>query len=83
MANNKSWIFDGIGAILSCTLLTWVISLVYKSVRLFRDSQKVYKWLMLNTRDEFNKSHKSLLEISNGTRFSEERVREACLKNLK
>ena len=79
----NSWIFDGVGAILVVSLLTWVVSQVYKSVCLFGDSQTVYKWLMWNTRDEFNKSHKSLLEISNGTRLSEERVREVCLKNTK
>ena len=55
-----NWIFDGVGAVLVVLLLTWVAPLVYKSVRLFSDGQKVYKWLMLNTRDEFNKSHKSI-----------------------
>ena len=83
MASNEAWIFDGIGAVLIVLLLTWITPTVYKAICLFSDGHKIYKWLMLNTRDAFGKSHKSLLEISNGTRLSEERVREACLKNPK
>ena len=83
MLENRAWIFDGIGAALIVLFFTWVGSLFNKSLHLWVDGQKIYKWLEVNTRDEPHKSHKTLLEISNGTRLSEERIQKACLQNKK
>jgi hypothetical protein len=83
MIENRDWIFDGIGAALIILLLTWAASRVANIFRLWRDGKKIYEWLELNTRDEPAKSHKSLSEISIGTRLPKERVREVCLQNRK
>ncbi len=76
---NLSWFFDGLGV----TLGGWLLVLLYRRFALWRDSINVYRWLQANTQDEPYKSHKTLLEISNGTRIPEERVQKACLSNTK
>ncbi len=79
LLKNLSWFFDGLGVALG----GWLLVLIYRRFALWRDSINVYRWLQANTQDEPHKSHKTLLEISNGTRISEERVKAACLKNTK
>jgi hypothetical protein len=79
LLDNLNWIFDGIGV----ALVGWIILLFYRRVTLWNDGNSVYKWLEVNTQDEPHKSHKTLLEISNGVRLSEERVVRACLQNRK
>lgn len=83
MVENRDWLFDGIGAALIILLLTWVAPRVTSLFHLQRDGKKIYKWLELNTRDEPAESHKSLLEISVGTRLPEKRVKEVCLQYRK
>jgi hypothetical protein len=43
------------------------------------DMSKVHVWLRENTKDEPGESHRSIAEISSGTRLSEARVEAACL----
>jgi len=83
IAENKDWIFDGIGAALIILLITWAIPSLYKFFLIRKDGQKIYDWLFLNTKDEPHQSHKSLIEISIGTRIPEDRVKKACLNNWK
>lgn len=83
MIENFDWIFAGIGATLIALLLGWLFPWGMKRVRVISDGQKIYKWLEMNTSNERGKSHKTLHEISVGTRLSENRVREACLQNKK
>jgi hypothetical protein len=70
-------------ASLTIGLIFWTTRSFYTWHIVWNRSRKIYQWLKDNTRDELEESHKSLLEISNGTRLSEEQVREACLKNTK
>ena len=48
-----------------------------------RDGNTIHQWLAENTRDEPAYSHKSLFEIQVGTRIPEDRVRTACLHDLR
>jgi hypothetical protein len=77
--DNLNWFFDGVGVVLG----GWLIMVVYRNVTLWRDGNAVFNWLKANTHDEPGKSHKTLFEISNGIRLSEERVQKACLQNKK
>ncbi|HAV75902.1 MAG TPA: hypothetical protein DCX53_00965 [Anaerolineae bacterium] len=83
MIENRDWIFDGIGAALIILFATWIVPLLSRSLRLKRDGRKIYNWLESNTLELPGESHKSLSEISIGTRLPEERIQEACLQNNK
>ena len=64
-------------------ILLWGSRTFYAQFICWMDGRKTYQWLKANTRDEPNQSHKSLLEITSGTRLSEKRIQEACLQNKK
>jgi hypothetical protein len=66
---------------LTIGLVTWIATVGCKSLRLRRDGRAIHRWLAQNTLDEPGESHKSLGEISDGTRLPADRVRLACLKH--
>lgn len=76
---NLNWFFDGLGVALG----GWLLLIIYRRFVLWRDSTRILRWLEANTQDEPHESHKTLFEISNGTRIPEERVQKACLHNTK
>jgi hypothetical protein len=64
-------------------MLCWIGSKSKKALQVCADARKIYTWLSKNTKDEPAESHKSLFDISNGIRITEERVRIACLRSEK
>ncbi len=79
LLDNLNWFFDGIGVALGGSLIVWI----YRSITLWNDGNAIFNWLKVNTKNEPNKSHKTLSEISIGTRLSEARAKKACLQNKK
>jgi hypothetical protein len=79
LLENLNWFFDGLGVALG----GWLLVIIYRRFVLCRDSSNIYRWLQVNTEDEPHRSHKTMFEISNGTRIPEERVQKACLSNTK
>ncbi len=79
LLTNLSWFFDGLGVALG----GWLIVVAYRQIVLLRDGKYILRWLEANTSDEPGESHKTLIEISHGTRIPEERVKTACMKNTK
>ncbi len=79
LLDNLNWLLDGVGVALG----GWLIVLIYRHIVLSKDGNLIYEWLKANTQDKPYKSHKTLMEISNGVRLPEERVQKACLQNKK
>ncbi len=48
-----------------------------------RDRRSVYAWLNSNTRDEPGESHVTAVVIAKGTGLPEERVRRACMTDIR
>ena len=57
------------------------VALIWKRYQREKDEKMIEGWLTEHTQNEPGKMHRSLLEISNGLRISEERVKSACLHN--
>ena len=69
-----SWVY-GVG------FFGWVTPYLFQWNCTRRDQHLIYTWLKANTNNEPAETHRSLFEISNCTRLSEERVRSACLQS--
>jgi hypothetical protein len=64
-------------------LLGWAATLFSRRRREILDRRKVYQWLRLNTRDEPGESHVGTPTLAKGTRLSEDRVRHACMSDVR
>jgi hypothetical protein len=72
-----------IATALAVAFLLWQGASLRKRLSLWKNGSAVYQWLKQNTQDEPGESHKTVDEISNGTRLSLDEVLDACRHNRK
>lgn len=69
-----------IGALIAALAAAFPIAAgIWRFSRRRIDSRRVRKWLEANSQDDPGESHRSLREISEALRITEERVEMACL----
>ena len=77
MENFLLLVFVGVAV----AIFTAIVFASWKCFQGWRDGQNIYRWLNNNTADNPRESHKSILEISVGTRLDEDRAQRACRRN--
>jgi hypothetical protein len=76
-------ILIGIISAVAIGLLGWLATIISRRIIEADDRRKVFKWLQLNTRDEPGESHVDTVTLAKRTRIPEERVRRACMTDLR